>query len=213
MLAACVARFNNKTSATEGDLSERFTIQCAIVCGHVAQETIELAHTRRSTNSSAVGPISAHWYNTLFVYSAATVLVAARLCPLVLQELSNNAIIRSWNMAIEILELYQNLNPVIPKLIAALHLLFNVLPSHYTQSKRLDAGLHENDEVEALEDESANPAVQQYHDNNTSGGANAPVSTHTSQVQDFDALHATGDFDFSFDANDMSWLSDVPFQF
>lgn len=183
-----------------GELSQRIALQCATMCVYVAQESINLAHSRRPNDPSAVGPIAAWWYNVLFIYSAATVLVAAKLCPSVLAEIPETSIARSWELAIEILECYQGFNGVIEKLVAALHLLFDVLPSHYSQSKEAatSIGQHHHQQHQ-------HPAYRE-------GDADAGAYTGDVQGPHVGAALYNADFDLLLDNYDLSWLHTIPFE-
>ncbi|KAK5049536.1 hypothetical protein LTR84_004465 [Exophiala bonariae] len=210
---------NADTSSTfDGILTQRIALQCAVVCVTVAQETIDLAYTRRSGDPTAVGPIAAWWYNVLFVYSAATVLIAGKLCPSILTEIPEKSISRSWHRAIEILEHYQSFGPVIKQLVAAQHVLFSTLPEHYSQAKgsrppgdgSYQTGCSGNNvltsasrQVEQMRAETysalqSNAAIEETDNSTSSLGLNNP---------NFDY-----DFDFVFDSNDLSWLNSMPFE-
>ncbi|KEF62745.1 uncharacterized protein A1O9_00718 [Exophiala aquamarina CBS 119918] len=206
------------TSTFGGILTQRIAFQCAIVCITVAQDTIDLAYTRRSGDPAAVGPIAAWWYNVLFVYSAATVLVAGKLCPSILTELSEKSISRSWHRAIEILEHYQAFGPVIKQLVAAQHVLFNTLPEHYSQTKGsrrpenssghldLDANNLSALSSRYIAPMGPNPYSHLDSDIDVGGGCN-PLASADLSNQAFNY-----DFDFVFDNNDLSWLNSMPFE-
>ena len=71
---------SSDSSANFGtNLSYRIAHQCAIVCIKIAQDAIDLVHQYKDTQWATTGFIAAWWYNVLFVYSAATVLVATLL--------------------------------------------------------------------------------------------------------------------------------------
>jgi len=201
-----------------GVLTQRIALQCAIVCITVAQDTIDLAYTRRSGDPTAVGPIAAWWYNVLFVYSAATVLVAGKLCPSILKEVSEKSISRSWHRAIEILDHYESFGPVIKQLVAAQHVLFNTLPEYYSQAKgsrppENSSGHIESDtfNISELSSRQIEQIEPNTYDNLNSksgmgGGDNVMPSVGLSNPT-FDY-----DFDFVFDSNDLSWLNSMPFE-
>ncbi|KAE8342668.1 hypothetical protein BDV24DRAFT_173673 [Aspergillus arachidicola] len=69
------------------------------------------------------------------VYTAATVLIAGYLCPAVLDEMTEAAITRSWNCALEILRKYQSYSTSARRCVAALEILYERVvserpPSH-----------------------------------------------------------------------------------
>ncbi|KAL4814443.1 fungal-specific transcription factor domain-containing protein [Aspergillus spinulosporus] len=102
---------------------QRVALQCSIICVNVAREVIELIHTNIPSDGTS-GPLPAWWYNILYVYTAATVLVASRLCPSVLEEVTEAAITRSWNCALEILRKYQSYSTSARRCVAALEILY-----------------------------------------------------------------------------------------
>lgn len=194
-------------------------MQCAAVCITVAQETIDLAFTRRDGDPTAVGPIAAWWYNVLFVYTAATVLIAGKLCPSILAEISEKSISRSWHRAIEILEHYQSFGPVIKQLVAAQHVLFNTLPEHYSQAKGsrpVETNSTHADYGDATDlSVPANRPIEQLqsvphdglHSNTVAEDGKSCMPSIGLGNPNFDY-----DFDFVFDSNDLSWLNSMPFE-
>ncbi|KAL4746492.1 hypothetical protein BDW72DRAFT_210376 [Aspergillus terricola var. indicus] len=102
---------------------QRVALQCSTICVNVAREVIELIHTNIPCDGTS-GPLPAWWYNILYVYTAATVLVASRLCPSVLEEVTEAAITRSWNCALEILRKYQSYSTSARRCVAALEILY-----------------------------------------------------------------------------------------
>ncbi|GMG35555.1 unnamed protein product [Aspergillus oryzae] len=70
-----------------------------------------------------------------FLERAATVLIAGYLCPAVLDEVTEAAITRSWNCALEILRKYQSYSTSARRCVAALEILYERVvserpPSH-----------------------------------------------------------------------------------
>lgn len=191
------------------------------MCVTVAQESIDLAFTRRSSDPNSVGPVAAWWYNVLFVYSAATVLVAAKLCPTLRAEFSSDSISRSWERAIRLLEHYKGFNPVTEQLIAALHLLYNVLPEHYQSAK--ETGFpesrrrnHHHQTFEAMNVGSGpQPSLDRGMELRSTARGDSPSNEEA--VLDPSAMtpdrgFSYQDFDFYFDSRDLSWLNSMPFE-
>ncbi|KAF7624981.1 hypothetical protein AFLA_001856 [Aspergillus flavus NRRL3357] len=115
-------------------LPQRIAWQCSAICVKVAQEVIELIYENIPADGSS-GPLPAWWYNILYVYTAATVLIAGYLCPAVLDEVTEAAITRSWNCALEILRKYQSYSTSARRCVAALEILYERVvserpPSH-----------------------------------------------------------------------------------
>ena len=53
------------------------------------------------------------WYNFLYVYTSATVLIATRLLPAILGEVSEEAVLLAWRQALEILDEYSHISSLI----------------------------------------------------------------------------------------------------
>ncbi|KAL3452764.1 fungal-specific transcription factor domain-containing protein [Aspergillus insuetus] len=102
---------------------QRVALQCSIICVKVAQEVIGLIHCNIPTDGTS-GPLPAWWYNILYVYTAATVLIAAYLCPAILDEVTEASIATSWDTALEILRKYQSYSTSARRCVAALEILY-----------------------------------------------------------------------------------------
>ncbi|KAI9370712.1 fungal-specific transcription factor domain-containing protein [Aspergillus egyptiacus] len=107
---------------------QRVALQCSIICVKVAHEVIELIYNNIPADGTS-GPLPAWWYNILYVYTAATVLIASRLCPAILEEVTEEATTRSWNCALEILRKYQSYSSSARRCVAALEILYEQVVS------------------------------------------------------------------------------------
>lgn len=76
------------------------------------------------------------------IYSAATVLIAGRLCSAILLEITDSSITRSWNCALEILRKYQSYSFSARRCVAALEILYEKVVSDGQQSNQ-DTNGHE----------------------------------------------------------------------
>ncbi|GFG23844.1 hypothetical protein IFM61606_03736 [Aspergillus udagawae] len=122
----CTARENTPHDpliSVNASFPQRVAQQCSIICVKVAQEVIELIHSNIPADGSA-GPLPAWWYNILYVYTAATVLIAGRLRSAILEEVTETAITRSWNCALEILRSYHSYSSSARRCVAALEILY-----------------------------------------------------------------------------------------
>ncbi|KAI9932323.1 hypothetical protein MW887_009835 [Aspergillus wentii] len=155
----------------------RVALQCSIICVKVAQEVIELIYNNVPMDGSS-GPLPAWWYNIL----SATVLIAGRLRSAILAEVTETAIARSWNCALEILRKYQSYSSSARRCVAALEILYERVVS----------------EGPPLADQPAN--------NHAEGTSNAPHDM--SLGEGMNAILLDG-FDLP-DFQDMSWLNSVP---
>ncbi|KAL5001359.1 fungal-specific transcription factor domain-containing protein [Aspergillus recurvatus] len=160
---------------------QRVALQCSTICVNVAREVIELIHANIPSDGTS-GPLPAWWYNILYVYTAATVLIASRLCPSVLAEVTEAAITRSWNCALEVLRKYQRYSTSARRCVAALEILYERAVS--------DAPVGDN----PPQSQSAVPMA------NTTGDMSLGEGMDASLLEGFDLP----------DFQDMSWLNSVP---
>ncbi|KAH2074078.1 hypothetical protein KXW40_001995 [Aspergillus fumigatus] len=107
---------------------QRVAQQCSIICVKVAQEVIELIYSNIPADGTT-GPLPAWWYNILYVYTAATVLIAGRLRSAIIEEVTETAISRSWNCALEILRSYHSHSSSARRCVAALEILYEKVVS------------------------------------------------------------------------------------
>ncbi|KAJ9203744.1 transcriptional regulator family: Fungal Specific TF [Paecilomyces variotii] len=107
-----------------GSFPQRVTLQCSIICVRAAQELIELIYNKVPSDGTN-GPLPAWWYNILYVYTAATVLIAGRLRSAIVAEITEPTVTRSWNLALEILRKYQESSTSARRCIAALEILYD----------------------------------------------------------------------------------------
>ncbi|KAL5051329.1 hypothetical protein BDW71DRAFT_214261 [Aspergillus fruticulosus] len=158
---------------------QRVALQCSIICVNVAREVIELIHANIPSDGTS-GPLPAWWYNILYVYTAATVLIASRLCPSILAEITETAITRSWNCALEVLRKYQSYSTSARRCVAALEILYEQAVS--------DAPAGDNPPQSAV------PMADTTRDMSLGEGMDASL------LEGFDLP----------DFQDMSWLNSVP---
>lgn len=204
---------SSDSSANFGtNLSYRIAHQCAIVCIKIAQDAIDLVHQYKDTQWATTGFIAAWWYNVLFVYSAATVLVAARVRPLWQSEIGENSILQSWHRAIDILEKYRDYSQSIPKLIVTLQMLFKQVPKSYLSRDVV------RDSFTAQNSPSQRIHLSSDDHNVSAGDPQPPRSRGNLRYQNTDGLDEdvdripdlTSDIDFFLDVDDLSWLNSGP---
>jgi hypothetical protein len=123
------------------------------------------------------------------IYTAATVLLAARLRPVIAEGVPEYSIADSWAHAIEILKAFQRLGQSAQRCVAALEIL----------SKKVSVDAH--------------PALDVNQDL-SSEFQRAPIDlTSATTLPDlpFDEYQVGVDFSgITFDLNDMSWLTSLP---
>ncbi|KAJ5614870.1 hypothetical protein N7528_008524 [Penicillium herquei] len=177
----CASRENSTNSSfTQESFPHRVALQCSILCVRAAQESIDLIH-RNIPKDETGGPLPAWWYNILYVYTSATVLIAGQLCPEIKNEVTNDAFSYSWNSALEILRKYQGYSKSARRCVAALEILYEqVVSSH--QSPMDDVFDH---------DLATNTMLHNMH----FGGDMSAATLEGFELADF---------------QDMSWLNSVP---
>ncbi len=124
----------------------------------------------------------------LDIYTAATVLLAARLRPVIAESVPGHSVADSWAHAIEILKSFARLGQSAQRCVAALEILSAKIP--------LD---------------SSPPNTQQ--DGNSLNQSDETMANSSMPVKDLtlDDLQTGVDFDdIVFDLNDMSWLTSLP---
>ncbi|RAH57691.1 C6 transcription factor [Aspergillus piperis CBS 112811] len=161
---------------------QRVALQCSTICVKVAQEVIGLIHSNLPADGSS-GPLPAWWYNILYVYTAATVLIAGRLCPAILEEVTEAAITQSWGNALEVLQRYHSHSTSARRCVAALEILYERVVSE-------------------------GPPL---HDHQTSAFPTNPASNGLGDLSLGEGINSIllDSLDFP-DFQDMSWLNSVP---
>lgn len=188
------------------------------MCVMTAQEAIDLVDQRRlTTNPGAMANLAAWWYNVLFLYTSATVLIAARLSPLILSQITETAIFDSWRKVLHGFDQYSVFGTPIRRLRNTLKLLFDTVPQQFSQIRQLP---EERDRRRRISGPRHTTEAW------TQGEAEESRQPAMSQPQGAPALDqdrlSTDSFDFTwdgspslfaaFDTNDMSWLTTVPFE-
>ncbi|OQU98530.1 Fungal specific transcription factor domain-containing protein [Cladophialophora immunda] len=197
-------------------LSRSVIFQCSVVCVRVAQEAIGLVHKRRTEDPGAVADLAEWWYNVLYLYSSATVLIAARLSPFILAEISEAAIFDSWQQAMQALDRYSIFGSSIKRLITTLRLLFDTVPQQFSRLRPLP-----EDNIAQQQRNGFSTVVQASTQEALDGrlGMISRPSSPSSVDKNMAETNAIG-FDLddpgalfaAFDTNDMSWLTTAPFE-
>lgn len=202
-------------------LRHRVASQCSVVCVQVAQKTIDLAYSNLPARAGDNGNLPAWWYNVLFVYSAATVLVAARLSSSILSEIPPDEILKSWDCAMTVLVRYKAYSPLVDRTIAALHLLSNAMLRTRPRQKQQQ---QQQRDIHSGQASVPEREQQQLSVNGFSGldpdKSNGLRETHRGEVALTAGLSWNEASDMSgmeetmldFDLNDLSWLHTVPFE-
>ncbi|KAF6807257.1 C6 transcription factor [Colletotrichum sojae] len=192
----CLTQGPPSPSETHDDLSSRVMQQCAVVCVEAAQSLISVI-VRFQRHDGTLGLLPAWWYRVFYIYTAATVLVAARLRPAVFSSLD---VARSWNQAMALLHDHENLGPSPRRCAAALQILSaKVFQEQQPQAQPVTGP--------------AGPEA----DAGTVAASGVPGGIPGEQHETFDmpfpylGQDAAFDMDaITFDVNDFSWLNSMP---
>ncbi|OHW90142.1 fungal specific transcription factor [Colletotrichum incanum] len=186
MLACFCLSQSPETSQVHDDLSSRVVQQCAMVCVEAAQSLISFI-VQYQRHDGSLGLLPAWWYRVFYIYTAATVLIAARLRPAVFSSLD---ISRSWNQAMGLLHDHENLGPSPRRCAAALQ----ILSTKMFQEQQPQPATIPQSEVNQPVPNIANDRQETF---------DMPFSYLAQDTAfDLDAI--------SFDVNDFSWLNSMP---
>ncbi|OQV05675.1 Fungal specific transcription factor domain-containing protein [Cladophialophora immunda] len=195
-------------------LSHRVFLQCAIVCVRVALEAIHIIYRERGRNAGDSGSLAAWWYNVLYLYTSATVLIAARLCPAIFADVSEESILDGWRKAMEILDWYSPFGTSIKRLTTTLRLLSDAVPQQYSRFKGNSQQSQPNTSSAAQNLGQRSPSMSSWRPPEPVDNIEVPVAdTAGAAPQDDLYLFSNEpflDFDSVFDPNDLSWLMTIP---
>ncbi|KAL9106368.1 MAG: hypothetical protein Q9227_008569 [Pyrenula ochraceoflavens] len=104
-------------------LPQRLALAASTLCVRAAHENIDLIYTNLGQQRHALASLPASWFCVLYLYSAATVLQAARLRPIVEMGVSDYGIDTSWTHALEALNRLTRVNTIAKRCLAALEIL------------------------------------------------------------------------------------------
>ncbi|KAK7430723.1 hypothetical protein QQZ08_002767 [Neonectria magnoliae] len=183
-------------------LQARFVEQGALFCVSTAQSIITTLLTHQTLDST-VGLLPAWWYRVYYVYSAATVLIAATLRPEVFLAAD---IGRSWGQAISVLKAHEKFGPSARRCVAALHILsskiLQAVPNGAIASsmgrRKAQIGLNEQVQQDAIYDATSDPELPDLLQRLADEFA-PPIAD----------LNQHDLAEFTFDVNDLSWLTDM----
>lgn len=198
----CLAQSPAENAKIDDTLQARFVEQGALFCVSTAQSIIA-ALLKHQTLNSTVGLLPAWWYRVYYVYSAATVLIAATLRPEVFLAAD---IGRSWGQAISVLKAHEKFGQSARRCVAALHILsskiLQAVPSGAITSamanRKGPPGVNEEVQPDGMYDASADPELPDLLQRLADEFA-PPIAD----------LNQHDLAEFNFDVNDLSWLTDM----
>lgn len=184
------------------NLQTRIIEQSALLCVDTAKRLIAVL-SEFQTEDGTVGLLPAWWYRVYYVYTAATVLIAANLRPEIFPA---SVLGTAWGQSMSVLKNHEKFGQSARRCVAALHILSSkILQDNGTGSASgtsTRAGT-----VRATGEDGPGP-VQAAQ---SPSGANPslllqPVDEFPFAFDDLDQLQL-GDIDF--DGNNLAWLNDM----
>ncbi|EXL89934.1 hypothetical protein FOIG_16783 [Fusarium odoratissimum NRRL 54006] len=167
----------------DDSLTQRVMQQCSNLCLMAAHDLIAVIYANLDVEPSS--PLPAWWYCVFYVYTAATILLAAQIKPVIEEGSVAYSRSESWDHAMTILKSYQRYGESARRCMATLKLLSSkIFETTAVQTCNIKSGpeSHENFvNSDSLEDEPQGPEF----------GMEFDVSG------------------FAFDMNDMSWLDSM----
>ncbi|EON65107.1 hypothetical protein W97_04343 [Coniosporium apollinis CBS 100218] len=204
--------------AREDSMPRRLALQCSIMCIKAALEVVNLVRSNMSSTLVYYNRLPAWWYCIFYVYTAATVLVAARLRPEIAADIADAELVSHLQTAIGLLEHFKIFSQNAQRCATALTILSEKVERQRASqtTARADAAM-----------ESHSLGTIPLEDINTSAPDHNVVAMGFTQSSapevDLNAVPLLGlgshhhpvadmfdDVDFSFDISDMSWLNSVP---
>ncbi|OBT66661.1 hypothetical protein VE03_03937 [Pseudogymnoascus sp. 23342-1-I1] len=200
-------RDTEKSTSFGSLLTYRASLQCAIVCVKISQEVIDIIFRDDDASASKLGSLSPWWDNALYVYTAAMIIIAARLSTSVLAEIPAKSLSGHLRKAVEILERYSLFSASIPRLIGTLRLLMEVVPRQYA---RVYPQLYQDDASTTAESPRTSISGATF-----SFWCPIKPKNSSSHPSDLTSRHSTPEneepgLDAVFDPEDFAWLMTTP---
>ncbi|OAA59953.1 Fungal specific transcription factor [Cordyceps fumosorosea ARSEF 2679] len=179
-------------ATTESDterLSNRLHKQCALECVATARATIRIFFDHQVSDGT-VGLLPAWWYRLYYLFSASTVLIAAKLRPDVFPADDIN---ESWEQAIHVFETLQHVSQSAQKCVTALRILSTKILSTIFGAPQPDPGTQDQSAME-------HPRM------NYDFPSNANIQK---SIDGFDFNLNFEDINFDVETENYAWLNEV----
>lgn len=203
----------DQSTALDSLLSQRMHPQCAIVCVKVALEAINTIHNEIDGDAGGMEFCAAWWYNAHALYTSATILIAARLAPAILADVSEELVLDGWDKAMESLERYSPLGASIKRMSTTLRLLFDAVPQQYSLFKEHSRQTQGNVPSLSESPPQASALLPECRPQDVVEAFPTPQDNLNRGFQEeADAFPYDSFWDFNtvFDPNDLSWLINIP---
>ncbi|KAK9234013.1 fungal-specific transcription factor domain-containing protein [Lipomyces kononenkoae] len=125
----CVHGSLSRAADSHESIAQILITQCSLVCFKAAHELIDLFNNNLDFESLS-GPFPAWWYSILYLYTAATVILAERLRNNSLGLPPDSHVSQAWENAILILRTYRIVGETAERCVAALEILSAKIPGN-----------------------------------------------------------------------------------
>ena len=181
-------------------LQARIVEQSAFLCVDTAKSMISVL-LEYQTEDDSIGLLPAWWYRVYYVYTAATILIAANLRPKIFPA---SILGTAWSQSMSVLKAHEKFGQAARRCVAALHMLSSkmlqdndtVVAHCSTTGASTTSGSAENGSSQQLTAASAFD----------SGLLLQPVNEFPFAFEDFDQFQMN---DIDFDAHNLAWLNDM----
>ena len=131
--------YQQRRAVSDSTLAAYLRYQSSVMCVQAAVDAIQHMKDRLPVSISAIGSLPAWWYNVLYIYTAATVLLAAFRSPTLKEHFHSEHILESWRSAVFVLRRYRTFSSSVRKSITALEMLFDqITPQDLGTTERPD---------------------------------------------------------------------------
>lgn len=196
-------------------LPQRLALAASTLCVRAAHENIDLLYTNLDQSFRALGSLPTSWFCVLYLYTAATVLQAARLRPIVEMGVSDFSITTSWSHALEALEKLTKVNSMARRCLAALQILSDKVSESSGRSggpsraepASAPAGMEsQGGGGHGPEEQGLHPSQSPWASAGAAGGTNAGRQEDGTMPDQASGLGLDLD-GYDFDIGDMTWLT------
>lgn len=170
-------------------LANRLHKQCAMECVATARATIQIFYDHQVSDGT-VGLLPAWWYRLYYLFSASTVLIAAKLRPDVFP---SDELHQSWEQSVHVFEALQKVSQSAQKCVAALRILSTKILSTVFGMPQPNLNLSEQQRIDY-------PKMS--YDFTSS-------ITDPKIVEGFDMGLNFGDINFDVEIENYAWLKEV----
>jgi hypothetical protein len=216
-----------RREGSDSTLSWYLRFRSSVSCVQAAIDAIQMIQSHLPTSINATGLLPAWWYNVLYIYTAATVLLAAIRSPALEEEFLPEYILESWRSAVVVLRRYRAFSPSVRKSITALEMLFDQITprdletsNHPDRRRKLAASATERSPPSQTEPSMSRQSKMTLPTTEITNYPDPGMNSHTVRILADSSFTADDDplnlpwsqehFDISFDISDLSWLNSLP---